>query len=72
MRTVIVVTARDQDHVRELCPGSKFGAGFPALACAHLTPCKIVLAADDVIKEAGYLPDLVRRQRDRALQRLAS
>jgi hypothetical protein len=59
--TVIVIPARDQNHVLELCPGSKFVAGFPALACAHLTPCKIVLAADDVIKEAGHLPDLVRR-----------
>jgi hypothetical protein len=58
---VIVVTARDQNHVRELCPGSKFAGS--ALGCAHLTApeCKIIVAADDVIKEAGYPPELVKR-----------
>jgi hypothetical protein len=59
---VIVVTARDQNHVRELCPGTKFTGA--ALGCARLTPtwdCKIVVAADDVIKAAGFPPELVKR-----------
>jgi hypothetical protein len=58
---VIVVTARDQDHVRELCPTAKFKG--EALGCAYLTAqeCKIIVAADDVIKEAGYPPELVKR-----------
>jgi hypothetical protein len=61
---VIVVTARDQNHVRELCPKAKFIAGFPALACSYLTSawdCKIVVAADDVIKAVGFPPELVKR-----------
>jgi hypothetical protein len=59
---VIVITARDQKHVRELCPKAVFTGA--ALGCASLTPswdCKIVVAADDVIKAAGYPPELVRR-----------
>jgi hypothetical protein len=59
---VIVVTARDQNHVRELCPTTVFPA--EALGCAQLTPswdCKIVVAADDVVKAAGFPPELVRR-----------
>ena len=59
---VIVITARDQKHVRELCPQAVFTGA--ALGCASLTPswdCKIVVAADDVIKAAGYPPELVRR-----------
>jgi hypothetical protein len=60
---VIVVTARDPGHVRELCPTAKFPN--EALGCSQLTStwdCKIVVAADDVIKAAGYPPDLVRRR----------
>jgi hypothetical protein len=30
-----IVTARDQKHVRELCPTAKFVAGFPVLACSY-------------------------------------
>jgi hypothetical protein len=59
---VIVVPARDQDHVRELCPKAKFTGA--ALGCAHLTSswdCRIVLAADSVIKAAGFPPELVKR-----------
>ena len=59
---VIVVTGRDQNHVRELCPTAKFTG--EALGCASLTPtwdCKIVVAANDVIKAAGFPPELVKR-----------
>jgi hypothetical protein len=59
---VIVVPARDQNHVRELCPKAVFKEA--ALGCAHLTSswdCKIVVAADDVIKAAGFPPELVKR-----------
>jgi hypothetical protein len=59
---VIVVPARDQDHVRELCPTAKFKGA--ALGCSGMTDswdCRIVLAADSVIIAAGFPPDLVRR-----------
>jgi hypothetical protein len=59
---VIVVPARDQDHVRELCPKAVFPGA--ALGCAKLTStwdCQIVLADDSVIKAAGFPPELVRR-----------
>jgi hypothetical protein len=56
-----IVPAHNQNHVRELCPGSNFSMG-EALACAHIRPgsCRIVMAHDDVIRAAGLPPDLVR------------
>jgi hypothetical protein len=61
--TVIVVPARDQKHVREMCPRAAFNPGFPALACAYLeaTVCRIVMAPDADIKAAGFPPELVKR-----------
>jgi hypothetical protein len=64
-----VTTARDQNHVRELCPDAKFSPHIGALGCAHVQigSCWIILAPDAAtqIGRAGPAP------RDRALQRLA-
>jgi hypothetical protein len=60
---VIIVPARDQKHVRELCPTAKFNTGV-ALGCADLTAswdCRVVLAHDSVIIAAGFSPELVKR-----------
>jgi hypothetical protein len=59
---LIEVTALDQDNVRRWCPTAKFPRW--ALGCMpELRPgrCWIVLAPDDVIKAAGFPPELVRR-----------
>ena len=59
---VVTTRARDQEHVRELCPGMTFNLGV-ALGCSFRYPngCLIVLAPDDVIRAAGWEPDIVRR-----------
>jgi hypothetical protein len=60
--TVIVLPARDQKQVRELCPKAKFMGA--ALGCPEITSswdCRVVLAADSVIKAAGFPPALVKR-----------
>jgi hypothetical protein len=64
---VLVVQARDQNHVRELCPTAVFNTG-EALGCAQVTRlnwgvsgCRIVMAPDDEIKRPGVPPDLVKR-----------
>jgi hypothetical protein len=61
--TVIIVPARDQDHVRKLCPRAAFNPDFPALACTYreATVCRIVMAPDADIIKAGFPPALVKR-----------
>jgi hypothetical protein len=59
----VVVRARDQDHVREMCPGMKFNLGV-ALGCSFRRPngvCLIIMAPDAVIEAAGHSPDVVYR-----------
>ena len=60
---VDVVTARDRDHVRELCPGAKFGVTLGALACSIRYPasCTIVLAPEADIKATGVPLDVIMR-----------
>jgi hypothetical protein len=58
---LIVVTARDQDEVRRLCPRTK----FPPMGALGCTPeieparrwCRIVLAPDADIIKVGFPPD---------------
>jgi hypothetical protein len=59
---LIMVPARDQNHVRELCPGAVFSMGI-ALACSRrLTHgCRVVMIPDEQITAVGFPPDLVRR-----------
>jgi hypothetical protein len=56
------VLARDQKHVRELCPGSKFTMGI-ALACAWRVEarCWVVMVPDAQITAVGFPPDVVWR-----------
>jgi hypothetical protein len=53
-----VTTARDQNHVRELCPKANFSLGV-ALGCAHVQTgsCWIILAPD----AATHFGELVLR-----------
>jgi hypothetical protein len=60
---LVVTVARDETHVRELCPSAKFTLGV-ALGCSvrHVTEgCWVVLAPEAVISAAGFPPELVKR-----------
>ena len=62
---LVVQIARDEDHVRELCPRAVFSPRTGALGCMKTRTedvyCRIVMAPDDVIKAAGFPPELVKR-----------
>jgi hypothetical protein len=57
-----VTVAKSQQHVRELCPGTKFG-WIGALGCAHVigNKCCVIMAPDADITKAGFPPDLIKR-----------
>lgn len=57
-----VVEAHSQDHVRELCAGTKFGVKIGALACSlrWADRCQIVVAPD-AIKAKGFALHAVMR-----------
>jgi hypothetical protein len=59
---LIVIPARDQNHVREMCPKTKFPP-MGALGCTILQKgtCWVVMAPDADIKAAGFSPELVKR-----------
>jgi hypothetical protein len=59
---IVMIEAKDQAHVKQLCPDFKFEWG-PALACTYMqgATCRITLAAYPVITAAGYDPALVLR-----------
>jgi hypothetical protein len=59
---LITFPARDQNHVREICPRTKFPP-MGALGCTILQKgtCWLVMAPDVDILKAGFPPELVKR-----------
>jgi hypothetical protein len=59
---ILKIEAHSEGQVKKLCPDFKFDWG-PALACSYKagTTCKIIIAADAIIRMNGFDPDLVYR-----------
>jgi hypothetical protein len=59
---LIVIPARDQEHIREICPDAKFSLGV-ALGCSVRQEgiCGVALAPNNTISAAGFPPELVKR-----------